>query len=135
MPIWASKRASYFVIFRVAAHGFKGKVGKEAHLENWLTSLPSLTPGDSVFGVTFDWDESIGVPGALIINNNHTTEFFLKTITLEDVPGEGLVHFVCNSWVYPAGRYKYERIFFRNKVMNYCYFDNLKLNLSKLVDN
>ncbi|KAM6577779.1 hypothetical protein CsatB_029616 [Cannabis sativa] len=92
-----------------------GKVGKEAHLENWLTSLPALTPGDSLFRVTFEWDESIGVPEALIIKNNHLDEFFLKTITLEDVPGEGIVCFICNSWVYPAGRYKHTRVFFRNK--------------------
>ena len=101
----------------VAVHGSKGKVGKEAYLENWLTALPSLTPGESVYGVTFEWDESIGVPGALIIKNNHVAEFFLKTITLEDVPGEGMVRFICNSWVYPASRYKHDRIFFRNKVL------------------
>ncbi|PON59873.1 Lipoxygenase [Trema orientale] len=98
-----------------AVQGSKGKVGKVAHLENWLTALPQLTPGESVYGVTFDWDESIGVPGALIIKNNHVAEFFLKTITLEDVPGEGLIRFVCNSWVYPASKYKYDRVFFRNK--------------------
>ncbi|KAK7831226.1 putative linoleate 9s-lipoxygenase 5 [Quercus suber] len=41
--------------------------------------------------------------------------FYLKTVTLEDVPGHGRVHFVCNSWVYPAHRYRYNRVFFSNK--------------------
>ncbi|KAK9933359.1 hypothetical protein M0R45_020558 [Rubus argutus] len=61
------------------------------------------------------WDESMGVPGALMVRNHHHSQFYLKTITLEDVPGHGRVHFVCNSWVYPAHRYNYDRIFFSNK--------------------
>ena len=96
-------------------NALKGKVGKKAYLENWLTTLPSLTPGELAYRVNFDHEEAIGVPGAIIITNNHATEFFLKTITLEDVPGEGTIHFVCNSWVYPKQRYDYDRIFFRNK--------------------
>ncbi|PQQ06496.1 putative linoleate 9S-lipoxygenase 5 [Prunus yedoensis var. nudiflora] len=32
-----------------------------------------------------------------------------------DVPGEGRIHFVCNSWVYPADKYKKDRVFFANK--------------------
>ncbi|XP_060966833.1 probable linoleate 9S-lipoxygenase 5 isoform X2 [Cannabis sativa] len=100
-----------------AANGLKGKVGKEACLENEVTSsLPSLAPGDNAFNVTLDLDVSVGVPGALIVTNNHATEkFFLKTFTLKDVPDEGDIHFVCNSWIYPATKYDYDRVFFRNK--------------------
>ncbi|KAG2546670.1 hypothetical protein PVAP13_9KG038100 [Panicum virgatum] len=62
-------------------NGNRGKVGAEANLEQWLTaSLPSLTTGESKFGVTFDWEvEKLGVPGAFIVKNNHAAEFFLKT--------------------------------------------------------
>ncbi|PRQ38672.1 putative linoleate 9S-lipoxygenase [Rosa chinensis] len=93
----------------------RGKIGKIAYLENWITTLTSLTAGDTAFTVSIDWDESMGVPGALMIRNHHHSQFYLKTITLDDVPGHGRVHFVCNSWVYPAHRYKYNRIFFSNK--------------------
>ena len=97
-----------------------GKVGKAAYLESWLTTLPSLTAaGKNEFGVHFDWDEEIGVPGAILVRNNHFTEFFLVNVTLEDIPNHGDVHFVCNSWVYPASNYKSDRIFFANKVPNY----------------
>lgn len=98
-----------------SGNALKGKVGKKAYLESWITKLTALTPGDSAYNVTFEYEEAIGVPGAIIVTNSHNTEFFLKTITLQDVPGEGLMHFVCNSWVYPKERYNYDRIFFRNK--------------------
>lgn len=84
-------------------------------MEHWTTSA-TLTTGDSAFAVSFDWDNEIGVPGAFIIRNNHHSEFYLKTLTLEDVLGHGRIHFVCNSWVYPAKRYKKDRIFFVNHV-------------------
>lgn len=100
-------------------NGLQGKVGEPAYLEDWITTIAPLTPGDIAFKVTFDWDDEIGVPGAFIIRNNHHSEFYLKTLTLEDVPGQGRIHFVCNSWVYPAKRYKKDRIFFANKVSDH----------------
>nr|AGT02046.1 lipoxygenase [synthetic construct]CAD10779.2 lipoxygenase [Prunus dulcis] len=96
-------------------NGFKGKLGEPAYLEDWITTITPLTVGDSAYNVTFDWEEEIGVPGAILIKNNHHSEFFLKTVTLEDVPREGRVHFVCNSWVYPAEKYTKDRVFFVNK--------------------
>ncbi|KAJ9681974.1 hypothetical protein PVL29_018054 [Vitis rotundifolia] len=97
------------------ANGLQGKLGKPAYLEDWITTITSLTAGESAFKVTFDWDEEIGEPGAFIIRNNHHSEFYLRTLTLEDVPGCGRIHFVCNSWVYPAEHYKTDRVFFTNQ--------------------
>ena len=95
-----------------------------------MIKLTSLTAGDSAYNVKFEWDEEVGVPGAFIIKNNHTTEFFLKTLTLQDVPGEGRVVFVCNSWVYPASKYNYDRIFFRNQVLClYIYVRDINISL------
>ncbi|GKD40402.1 probable linoleate 9S-lipoxygenase 5, partial [Tanacetum coccineum] len=54
-------------------------------------------------------------PGAFLVQNKHHSEFYLKTLTLDDVPGHGKVHFVCNSWVYPTKRYTKDRVFFTNK--------------------
>ncbi|KAI3752462.1 hypothetical protein L2E82_24495 [Cichorium intybus] len=108
----------------ISSHGFdhqspgsrlRGKVGKPAKLENWITTITPLTVGESSYKVAFEWDEDMEVPGAFLVQNNHHSEFYLKTLTLEDVPGHGHVHFVCNSWVYPAKRYKKDRIFFTNK--------------------
>lgn len=101
----------------VTANGSRGKLGKVAYLEKWITTMTSITARDTVFSITFDWDESMGVPDTLVIRNHHHSHFYLKTVTLEDVPSHGRVHFVCNSWVYPTHRYKYDRVFFSNKVV------------------
>lgn len=97
-------------------NGLKGKLGKPAYLENWITTFTSLTAGESAFGVTFDWDEDIGTPGAFLIKNNHHSEFYLRSLTLENVPNQDDIHFICNSWVYPSNKYVKDRIFFSNKV-------------------
>ncbi|XP_049414170.1 probable linoleate 9S-lipoxygenase 5 [Solanum stenotomum] len=97
-------------------NGVEGKRSNPAYLEDWLTYITPIIAGESTFSVTFDWDhKEFGVPGAFIINNFHLNEFFLKSLTLEDVPNHGKIHFVCNSWVYPSFRYKSDRIFFANQ--------------------
>ncbi|KAJ6682993.1 LIPOXYGENASE [Salix koriyanagi] len=96
-------------------NGLKEKLGKPANLERWRASTNSLIASETSFEVNFDWEEEIGVPVAILIRNNHHSEFYLKTVTLEDVPGQGRFHFVCNSWIYPAKRYSYDRIFFTSK--------------------
>lgn len=93
----------------------KGKLGKPSYLGKWLNKCSGLTPGDVAFGVTFEWDEDIDVPGALIVRNEHHTQFYLKTVTLDNVSQHGTIHFVCNSWVYPAHRYDKDRVFFTNQ--------------------
>lgn len=96
-------------------NGSNGKLGKAAHLEDWITTITSLTAGESAFKVTFDYDQDFGYPGAFLIRNSHFSEFYLKSLTLEDVPGHGRVHYICNSWLYPAKNYTKDRVFFSNK--------------------
>ncbi|KAL0387503.1 UNVERIFIED_CONTAM: putative linoleate 9S-lipoxygenase 5 [Sesamum radiatum] len=93
----------------------EGKWGKKAYLEDWITKISPLTAGDTAYNVTFEWTQEMGVPGAFTIANFHHNEFYLKTLTLEDVPGHGRVHFICNSWVYPSEYYKKDRVFFANQ--------------------
>ncbi|KAL8028907.1 hypothetical protein ABFX02_14G193200 [Erythranthe guttata] len=92
-----------------------GKPGKIAYLEDWITKIGPLTAGDATYTVTFEWTKEMGVPGAFTVTNFHHSEFYLKTLTLEDVPGHGRVHFICNSWVYPADYYQTDRVFFANQ--------------------
>lgn len=100
-------------------NGLQGKLGKPAYLEHWITTTTPVIAGESALKVTFDWDEDIGIPGAFLIKNNHRSEFYLRSLTLKDVPCQGRIHFFCNSWVYPKHKYKQDRIFFSNKVTSY----------------
>uniref|UniRef100_A0A0R0H569 Lipoxygenase n=1 Tax=Glycine max TaxID=3847 RepID=A0A0R0H569_SOYBN len=95
------------------AHG-KGKVGKDTFLEGINTSLPTLGAGESAFNIHFEWDGSMGIPGAFYIKNYMQVEFFLKSLTLEAISNQGTIRFVCNSWVYNTKLYKSVRIFFAN---------------------
>ena len=104
-----------------ADNGGRGKVGAEASLEQWITSLPFISVGENKFSVNFDWAvDKLGVPGAIIVKNNHAAEFFLKTITLDNVPGRGSIDFGANSWVYPQAKYRDNRVFFANDVSTPC---------------
>ncbi|KAK2995286.1 hypothetical protein RJ640_013495 [Escallonia rubra] len=86
------------------AKELRGKLGKPAQLEGWNSANTPLMSEYFTFSVTFDWDEEIGVPGAFLINNYDYDEFYLKTLTLEAVPGHGRLHFICNSWTYLPSR-------------------------------
>nr|AHX56188.1 lipoxygenase [Diospyros kaki] len=102
-------------------NGNRGKLGKAVHLERSITTITSvLSAVEAAFNITFDWDEAMGFPGAFIIRNHRHSQFYLKTVTLEDIPGHGQLLFICNSWVYPAHRYNYDRIFFSNKTFLPC---------------
>jgi linoleate 9S-lipoxygenase len=91
-------------------------VGEEAHLEEAVVTLKSTTNGETVFRVSFEWDESQGIPGAVLVKNHWSEEVFLKTLTLEGVPGKGTVVFVANSWIYPHNLYAHDRVVFANDV-------------------
>ncbi|KAJ1697362.1 hypothetical protein LUZ63_005874 [Rhynchospora breviuscula] len=93
----------------------RGMVGDAAYLKDWVNNrLTKKSTGESHFNVEFEWDKEHGIPGAVIVKNKHHVEFYLKSITLNDVLDKGCVHFVCNSWVCPAKKYKYDRVFFTN---------------------
>lgn len=91
-----------------------GKIGAPTYLQNW--NFKPLV-GDIDFSVEFDWNEDFGTPGAILVRNTHYGEFYLKTVTLEDVPGRGRITFICNSWVYNEEKYQADRVFFANKVL------------------
>ncbi|KAH9618592.1 hypothetical protein KSS87_003949 [Heliosperma pusillum] len=112
------KRVSFQLVSALtsdSANDSKGKLGKRAYLKKWITNLTGLTPGESAFGVKFEWSEDFGIPGAITVKNEHNSQFYLKTITLNDIPGHGTINFLCNSWVYPTERYTTDRVFFSNK--------------------
>nr|AEU04516.1 lipoxygenase 1 [Taxus chinensis] len=88
-----------------------------AYLKKWITTRDGVVTGQTTYPVEFKWDSiQMGTPGAFFIKNFHKHEFFLNSLTLH-LPGaaQDTVHFVCDSWVYPASRYNTDRIFFSNR--------------------
>ncbi|KAM4108350.1 hypothetical protein ACB094_03G038600 [Castanea mollissima] len=123
-------------------NGLQGKLGEPAYLEDWITTITPLTAGKSAFKVTFDWDNEMEIPRAILKRNYHHSEFYLNSITLEDVPGQGRIHFPYNSWTYlpsetPAPLRKYrdeELVNLRDgkgelkewdRVYDYAYYNDL----------
>lgn len=94
--------------------GGKGEVGKEAFLSSHLPRLPTLGARQDAFSIYFEYDANFGIPGAFYIRNYTSAEFFLVSVTLEDIPNRGSVQFVCNSWIYNFRSYNKDRIFFTN---------------------
>eukprot|EP00249_Psilotum_nudum_P010909 c22839_g2_i1 orf=70-2889(+) len=88
-----------------------GRRSEWSSLEKWILTLDPITADKGTrYSVHFTLDEGFGTPGALIMNNNHLSEFFLQSVTLE-MPDKSEIYFACNSWVYGG-----TRIFFANKV-------------------
>lgn len=92
--------------------GFGKTAGEESYLKWSPFDGPIAT--DRHYEITFKWNSDLGVPGAFLIKNMHSREFFLKSLTL-DIPGQGKLRFKCNSWITPYGISKTDRIFFSNK--------------------
>ncbi|KAL2933123.1 Linoleate 13S-lipoxygenase 3-1 chloroplastic [Bienertia sinuspersici] len=85
----------------------------EAVLKDW--SKKSKLKAERVnYLAEFVVDSDFGLPGAIIVANNHLREFFLETITIEGFAC-GPVHFPCNSWVQSYKDLQAKRIFFHNK--------------------
>ncbi|CAJ1950899.1 unnamed protein product [Sphenostylis stenocarpa] len=92
-----------------------GKLGSETYLDSHLPPLPTLGARQDAFSINFEWDAASGIPGAFYIKNFRTDEFFLVSVTLEDIPNYGTLNFVCNSWIYNFNNSgKKKRIFFVN---------------------
>eukprot|EP00253_Pinus_taeda_P004334 PITA_04334 len=83
--------------------------------------LPSVeyVSKDSEHRISFQWAPEMGIPGAVLVTNNHSREFFLKELSIQ-IPGKGDIRFLCNSWIYPKwmsaiySNLIAERVFFAN---------------------
>eukprot|EP01018_Ginkgo_biloba_P004876 Gb_16198 [translate_table: standard] len=90
-----------------------GKRSKESPLKGWLQK--SIIRAEKVeYTADFTISSDFGLPGAIMVTNQHQKEFFLETVVLEGFLG-GPVYFPCNSWVHSKKDNPEKRIFFSNK--------------------
>lgn len=92
----------------------KAFVSSEVNIEGWVKIFDALTAEENRFVLDFPVASAFGLPGAVIVKNNHPNEFLLLEFSLE-LPDKSSAHFITNSWVYntegTGGRH-----FFTNKV-------------------
>ncbi|KAI3418270.1 Lipoxygenase [Psidium guajava] len=90
----------------------KGKLSKKAILRH-VKSTKDKGLSITIYSVKFKVEAEFGIPGAFLITNKHKHKFFLQSATFE-VLSVKIIHFDCQSWVYPIRRTKTDRIFFSN---------------------
>ncbi|KAG0604154.1 hypothetical protein M758_10G149300 [Ceratodon purpureus] len=91
----------------------KGKLSDEVIIPKWVATFESLAAQDIEFKINFQVPKDFGVPGAIIVKNEHPNEFLLVSFNLT-LPDNSAAHFITHSWVYNTND-KEGRIFFRNK--------------------
>lgn len=92
----------------------KGMMSREVNIEGWVTIFDPLTAENISFNLEFAVPKSFGVPGAIVVRNNHPNEFLLVSFTLA-LPDKRNAEYMANSWVYNTEKAG-PRIFFHNKV-------------------
>ncbi|XP_038714172.1 probable linoleate 9S-lipoxygenase 7 isoform X2 [Tripterygium wilfordii] len=89
-----------------------GKLSRKAYLKHGKSSKHDSMK-ITKYKIAFHVDQDFGIPGALLITNQHKHKFFLKSASLEVFDNQ-TIHFDCRSWVYPFKQTKADRIFFSN---------------------
>ncbi|KAK7401112.1 hypothetical protein VNO78_12426 [Psophocarpus tetragonolobus] len=70
--------------------------------------------GVQLYEATFELPKDFGNVGAVLVENGHHKEVFLKSIVLHGVHN-GPIDFTCNSWIQPKHHDPAKRVFFSNK--------------------
>ncbi|WJX38978.1 linoleate 13S-lipoxygenase [Trifolium repens] len=73
------------------------------------------TENDVQYEATFEIPTNFGNVGAVLVENEHNKELFLKNIVLDGFP-DGPVHLNCQSWIQPNHDTPTKRVFFTNKM-------------------
>ncbi|KAJ7556901.1 hypothetical protein O6H91_05G103500 [Diphasiastrum complanatum] len=59
-------------------------------------------------------DSDFGLPGAFVMENHHSKEFYLESCTIQ-IQGRSTIKFPCHSWIYNSSKCANSRVFFSNK--------------------
>ncbi|MED6176935.1 hypothetical protein PIB30_093065, partial [Stylosanthes scabra] len=96
----------------------KGKLSEKALLKHDVTMKHDN--GDTqtmIYKIRINVDSHFGTPRAFVIQNQYKKRFFLQSASIETCNNNNqqiIIHFDCNSWVYPIKKTKSDRLFFSN---------------------
>lgn len=89
---------------------------EEVTLQGWLKIFDSITAEKLSFNVEFSVPKSFGVPGAILVRNNHPNEFLLVSFKL-DLSGGSSADYITNSWVYNTEKSGPRAFFFNTPLL------------------
>ena len=112
-----SFRLIFITILRRLTGTGNGKTSKKAKLKEWRSKKKGDGSRISNYKIKLKVDKGFGSPGAFVITNEHKHKFYLKSAFLQ-IPKlhPQIIHFDCNSWVYPFNVADTPRVFFSNTV-------------------
>lgn len=90
----------------------------EVILPGWA-AMEGMAAQNVVFELKFSVPKTFGIPGAIIVKNNHPNEFLLLSFELE-LHDKSKHQYYTNSWIYNTEHEASGRIFFHNKVGIIC---------------
>ncbi|GER25055.1 lipoxygenase [Striga asiatica] len=91
------------------------KSGLEKPTINSYSHKVDDNDNESYYEAKIEIPEDFGEIGAVIIENEHKKEMFIKDILLEGLSSSGSITVTCNSWVQPSNENLEKRVFFSNK--------------------
>ncbi|KAG6632538.1 hypothetical protein CIPAW_13G165600 [Carya illinoinensis] len=90
------------------------KTGLEKETIKGYARWTSQDDGEVKYESGFEVPADFGEVGAILLENEHHKEMYLKDIILDGFPN-GTVSLTCNSWVHSKHDYPQKRVFFTNK--------------------
>lgn len=84
-------------------------------IQDYARKIGADGDGNMQYESEFEVPSGFGEIGAILVENEHHKEMYLKDIVLDGLPN-GPVNVTCNSWLHSKHDNKQKRVFFTNKV-------------------
>nr|XP_016478969.1 PREDICTED: linoleate 13S-lipoxygenase 2-1, chloroplastic-like [Nicotiana tabacum] len=102
------------LLLEIVADELDPKAGTEKPSIKTFAHRGRDVDGDTHYEADFVIPENFGEVGAVLVENEHHKEMYVKNIVIDGFP-HGIVHITCNSWVHSKFDNPEKRIFFTNK--------------------
>ncbi|XP_061376036.1 linoleate 9S-lipoxygenase 6-like [Gastrolobium bilobum] len=91
----------------------KGKLSEKAYLKEGGSKKHEHDTQTMIYKIKIHVDSHFGTPRAFVIRNQYKKKFFLQSASTE-TSNNCIIHFDCNSWIFPIKKTRADRLFFSN---------------------
>ncbi|KAJ1427870.1 PLAT/LH2 domain [Sesbania bispinosa] len=92
----------------------KGKLSEKAYIKQGGSKEHHHDTQIMTYKIRIHVDSHFGTPRAFVIQNKHKKKFFLQSASIQ-TSNNRIIHFDCNSWIYPIKKTICDRLFFSNR--------------------